>query len=112
MNLVPVVVEGVMARASAFSVELPRAVGVDRAVLGIRPEDLSQRAGRGVVIEVRVDLIENVGPHLLVHGTAGTDRLTGRVERSLVVFRGDVVRLGIDPARLHLFDQATGRKIL
>jgi len=112
MNLVPVVVEGAVARASAFSVELPRAVGVERAVLGIRPEDLSRWAGGGQVIEVRVDQIENVGPHQLVHGSAGTDRLIARVERSLVVFRGDVVRLGIDPARLHLFDQSTGRKIL
>jgi len=112
MNLVPVVVEGAVARASAFSVELPRAVGVERAVLGIRPEDLSPWAGGGQVIEVRVDQIENVGPHQLVHGSAGTDRLIARVERSLVVFRGDVVRVGIDPARLHLFDQSTGRKIL
>lgn len=112
MNLVPVLVDGLVARASAFSVELPRAVGVERAVLGIRPEDLNQVAGGTHVIELRADLIENVGPHQLVHGSAGSDRLIARVARTLVVFRGDVVRLGIDPARLHVFDHATGRKVL
>src|SRR5262249_25686762 len=48
MNLVPAALEGQVARASAFEVELPRALGVERAVLGIRPESLSQRLAPGL----------------------------------------------------------------
>lgn len=111
MNLVPAAIDGFVAHAAAFSVELPRAVGVERAVLGIRPEDLSEAPAGAHTIEVRADLIENLGPHQLVHGSAGPERMVARVSRSLVVFRGDVVRLQVDPNRLHLFDEATGRKL-
>jgi multiple sugar transport system ATP-binding protein len=113
MNLLPVVMEGRVARAAAFAVELPRPASVQRAVLGIRPEALSEIVPEGApVVEVRADLIEMIGAHQLVHGTAGPDRLVARVARSLVVFRGDVVRLAIDVDRLHLFDAATGRTLL
>jgi multiple sugar transport system ATP-binding protein len=113
MNLVPVVLEGRMARAATFAVELPRPLGVEPAVLGIRPEGLSEVVADGApVVEVRAEMIEMVGAHQLVHGSAGPDRLIARVARSLVVFRGDVVRLAIDPRRLHVFDQRTGRALL
>ena len=113
MNLLPVVMDGALARAAAFTVELPRPVGVEDAVLGIRPEGLSEVIREGApVVEVRADLVEMIGAHQLVHGTAGPDRLIARVARSLVVFRGDVVRLAIDVARLHVFDRRTGRSLL
>ena len=126
MNLIPVVIDGLTARAGGFSVELPRPVGIERAVLGIRPADLSEATARRHTtplqetsdfmeasgIEVRAELIENVGPHQLVHGRVGPDAIVARVSRSLVVFRGDKVRLQVDTDRLHLFDEATGRKVL
>jgi multiple sugar transport system ATP-binding protein len=113
MNLVPVVLADRAARASSFSVELPRALGVERAVLGIRPEALSERVRDGAtVVEVTARLIEMVGPHQLVHGRAGADTIVARVARSFRVFRGDRVRLAVDPDRLHVFDAATGRALL
>jgi multiple sugar transport system ATP-binding protein len=113
MNLVPVEVDGSVARAAAFSVALPRRVGVERAVLGVRPEELPEAAADTPdAIELRADLVEPIGAHQLVHGTVGPDRLTARVSRTLVVFRGDVVRLALDPDRLHLFDAGTGRAVL
>ncbi len=109
MNLVPVVMEGAVARASGFSVSLPRAVTVHEAMLGIRPEDLSDVLTPGSqVIEIRADRTEMVGPHQLIHGTVGSDRLLARVGRSFVVFRGDRVRLAVRTDRVHLFDRATG----
>jgi multiple sugar transport system ATP-binding protein len=113
MNLVPVAVQGRTARASAFTVELPLAPGVERAVLGIRPESLSQRLEAGhPVVELTAERIEMVGPYQVVHGRAGQDPLAARVERSLVVFRGDRLRLAVDPALAHLFDEETGRALL
>jgi len=112
MNLIPVVIDGLTARAAGFSVALPRPLGVERAVLGIRPEDLCEASAGQHTVDVRAELIENVGPHQLIHGSAGPDGIVARVSRSLVVFRGDKVRLQVDPDRLHVFDQATGRKVL
>jgi ABC-type sugar transport system ATPase subunit len=113
MNIVPVALDGGRARASGFSLDLPRPIRGERALLGIRPEDLTEDRGEGwPLIEVTADLVEMVGPHQLVHGRAGEDQLVARVGRSRVVFRGDRVRLAANPARVHVFDGATGRALL
>jgi len=115
MNLVPAVLRGREARASGFSVELPRELGVERVVLGIRPESLSERVPApdgAAVIEVTARQVEMVGPHQLVHGDAGDDVVVARVERRFVVFRGDRVRLSASPASVHVFDAVTGRALL
>jgi multiple sugar transport system ATP-binding protein len=113
MNFVPVTLRGSVAVASAFSVELPRALGVERAVLGIRPESLRERLSPGLpVIEVTAERVEPVGPYQLLHGRAGGDELVARIERSSVVFRGDRVRLAVDPRVVHVFDAATGQALL
>jgi multiple sugar transport system ATP-binding protein len=113
MNLVPATVRGARAVASAFGVDLPRAPGVERAVLGIRPESLRQRLEPGQpVVEVTAAQVEQVGPYQLLYGRAGADELVARVDRSFVVFRGDRVRLAVDPGAVHVFDAATGRALL
>ncbi len=113
MNLMPVALTGRIARASAFSVELPRPLAVESAVLGIRPEALSQRLAPGLAdLELTVERVEQVGPYQLVYGRAGADALAARIDRSFVVFRGDRLRLSFDPARVHVFDAATGRALL
>lgn len=113
MNLVPVALRGRLAQASGFSLELPRPLGVESAVLGIRPEALSQRLGEGLAeLELTAERIEQVGPYQLVYGRAGADALVARVDRSFVVFRGDRVRLAFDPAFAHVFDAASGRALL
>ena len=113
MNLVPATLDGRLAVASAFAVELPRALGVERAMLGIRPESLRQRLEPGLPeVGMTAERIEQVGAHQLLHGRAGADELVARIERSFVVFRGDRVRLAFDPAHVHVFDAATGRALL
>jgi len=113
MNFVPVALAGRLAVASAFAVELPRTLGVERAVLGIRPESLRQRLEPGLpVVEVTAAQVEPVGPYQLLYGRAGSDALVARIERSFVVFRGDRVRLAVDPDLVHVFDAATGRALL
>ena len=113
MNLVPAAVQGQVARASAFGVELPLALGLERVVLGIRAESLSQRLEPDhPVVELTAERIEMVGPYQLVHGRAGDDGMVARIERSFVVFRGDRLRLAIDPALVHVFDPASGRALL
>ena len=113
MNLVPVTLDGRVAVASAFTVELPRALRVERALLGIRPESFRQRPEPGhPPVEVTATQVDQVGPYQLLHGRAGADQLVARIERSFVVFRGDRVRLGVDPGLVHVFDASTGRALL
>ena len=114
MNFVPVTIaNGTVAQASGFSVELPQPVKLARAVLGIRPEALTEhpREDRALV-EMKVDVIEVLGADQFLHGTAGSDTLIARVEPTLKVATGDLVRLGLDRRHLHLFDSETGEAIL
>src|SRR5437867_12744307 len=107
MNLIPVSVRGTTAMTSSLEIELPHPAGVERAVLGIRPEALSPRVSSSdPVIDVKVDMAERVGRHPFVYGTAGGDGIVARVESDVRVQRGERMRLGVDPRVLHLFDAA------
>ena len=114
MNFVAVTIaNGTTAKASGFSVELPRPVQVTSAVLGVRPEALTEfpREDRGLV-EMKVEVIEVLGADQYLHGTSGSDSLTARVEPALNVATGDLIRLGLDRRHLHLFDSESGQAIL
>jgi multiple sugar transport system ATP-binding protein len=108
---------------------------IDReVVLGIRPEAmedaaLDPAAAPERVIELRVDLVEALGAELLIHasldapavelGRTDDDEATAARTMSLVarlspksrIEAGDIVKLTVDTARLHLFDPATGRAL-
>jgi multiple sugar transport system ATP-binding protein len=113
MNLIPVSVDGRKARASGFEIELPLAPRVDRGILGIRPEALSdQLRDHQPSIDARVDTEEVLGADKFVYGSIGADAIVARVDRSVSVRRGDLLRLAIDRHRLHFFEAGTGRAIL
>jgi multiple sugar transport system ATP-binding protein len=113
MNFIPVTVQGTSAKASGFDIELPTAPGVERGVLGIRPEALTEHPRDGHSgMDLKVEVTEVLGADQFVYGTVGGDAITARVDPNLKVSPGDRVRLGIDMRRLHLFDGPTGRAIL
>ena len=100
--------------------------GEDVAV-GIRPEALTVADRGGPALEGEVTLVESLGSDLLVHVDTGevasaesgangsvaprVGSLTARLEPSLRVATGDVIRLAVDPGRLHFFDPADGRAL-
>ena len=113
MNFVPVTVQGQTARASGFEVELPRAPGIAKGVLGMRPEDLSEDTREGnTVIEMTVDVVEVLGSDQYLYGKVGTDDLIARVDPHFQAAVGDRARLGINMRRLHLFDSETEKALL
>jgi multiple sugar transport system ATP-binding protein len=66
------------------------------------------------VIEAAVDLVESLGAELMVHVTvpgAGGARAVARLSTRRRRWAGDVVKLGIDTSRLHLFDTDTGASL-
>lgn len=113
MNFIPVTVDGTTARAAGFSLTLPKAPGVQQAILGIRPENLREEteAGPGV-LEVRVDVVEVLGPDQYLYGQVASDDLVARVDPRLTVVAGDHVRLSIDVQQIHLFDAQTEEALL
>jgi multiple sugar transport system ATP-binding protein len=113
MNFVDVTVQGRTARASGFEVELPTAPGVEKGVLGIRPEALTERHREDHAgIELKVEVVEVLGSDQYLYGTVGGDSITARVDPKLKIEPGDRMRLGVDTRRLHLFDPVSEKAIL
>ena len=125
MNFIPVdIVDGRTAKASGFEVELPRAVAVKRAILGIRPEALTEKLvdgapvtrggvpAKGTLVELKVDVVEVLGADQFLYGTCGSDTITARVDPKLKVEAGDSIRLGINLRHLHLFDAETEQTLI
>jgi multiple sugar transport system ATP-binding protein len=97
----------------------------DEVVVGFRPESLYLDAMGPLDLEVV--LVEALGSDLLVH--LATDapsvtvvdafdgeevpetRVTARLSPDVHVAVGDRLRLGVDAARLHVFDLETGRAL-
>jgi multiple sugar transport system ATP-binding protein len=111
-----------------------------RVVLGIRPEDIDERAGDGdAALDVTVDIREDMGAEVFLHfgidapplrataleEIAGEDAAEvaqiqthehgttwiARVGRSAASREGDRVRLGVNASLLHFFDLETGAAI-
>ena len=113
MNFIPVTVQGKTAKASGFDIELPRAPGVAKGMLGIRPEAMTEHPrAEHPGLDLKVEVSEILGPDQFLYGQVGGDAITARVDPQLKVDPGDRVRLGVDTRRLHLFEPATGVAIL
>jgi multiple sugar transport system ATP-binding protein len=112
MNFVPVTISGTTAKASGFEVELPKAPGIEKGVLGIRPENLTEELREGRPrLDVEVDVVEVLGSDQYIYGRIGGDNVIARVEPQFKVAVGDKVPLGLDKDRMHLFDVDTEESI-
>jgi multiple sugar transport system ATP-binding protein len=116
MNMIPVNVSGQTARASrapGVEVRLPRAPGVDRALLGIRSEDLTMVPRQGSPeVEMTVEVVEVLGSDQYLYGRVGADDVVARVAPESRVNSGDRVRLHVNQSRIHLFDATTERALI
>ncbi len=121
MNFIPVTVQGKTAQTPGLSVELPTAPGIEKAVLGIRPEAMTEKVHVGSsasgangdsMLDMAVEVTEVLGADQFVYGTIAGDAITARVDPQLKVDPGDHLRLAVDTRRLHLFDPTTGVAVL
>jgi multiple sugar transport system ATP-binding protein len=113
MNFIPVTIQGSTAKASGFSIQLPKAPGIEAGVLGIRPEDLTEVPHEGFPqIEMKVEVVEVLGADQFLYGKVGGDDVIARLDPQFKVAIGDRVRLHVNMRRLHLFDVNTERAIL
>jgi multiple sugar transport system ATP-binding protein len=121
MNFIPVTIQGKTAKTPGLSVELPAAPGIEKAVLGVRPEAMTEKvredsnasgASGASMLDMTVEVTEILGADQFVYGMVAGDSITARVDPQLKVDPGDHLRLAIDTRRLHLFDPTTGVAVL
>jgi multiple sugar transport system ATP-binding protein len=113
MNFLPVTVSGTTAKASGFTLELPKAPGIERGILGIRPEDLTEIPHEGFPkIEMKVEVVEVLGSDQFLYGKVGSDDVIARLDPQFKVSVGDAVPLHMNLRRLHLFDVGSEKAVL
>jgi multiple sugar transport system ATP-binding protein len=113
MNFIPVTVSGKTAKASGFTLDFPKAPGIEKGVLGIRPEDMTEVPHEGFPqIEMSVEVVEVLGSDQFLYGKVGGDDVIARLDPQFKVAVGDRVRLHVNLRRLHLFDVGSERAVL
>jgi len=78
-----------------------------KATLGVRPEDLRVANGSDpaeLSFDAEVEVVEQLGPEILLDSRVGTDTVVASVEPTVRVKVHDKLRLAINPDRLHFFD--------
>src|SRR5438132_1620034 len=82
MNFLPVTISDHKAKASGFELDLPKAPGVGRGILGIRPEHfLPTVSSDDAVIDLKVEVLEILGTDQYLYGKVGSDDLIARVDQ-------------------------------
>ena len=84
-------------------------------IAGIHPEHLEPLPfvdHPSTPLTVRVDFVELLGGKKLVHATAGSSRLLVLVDAHRRVAVGQRLGLAVPMERLHLFDPATGDRLV
>jgi ABC-type sugar transport system ATPase subunit len=90
---------------------MPGAAAAERVEFGIRPEHLVEVATGAPGLATRIELVEPLGADTLVSARLGEHALVARLPGESIVRPGEVLTLGIDARRAHLFDTASGRRL-
>jgi multiple sugar transport system ATP-binding protein len=132
MNLVEAFPDGDTVRFGQFTLQAPRVPRRERVVLGVRPEAFAYGNPALPTIDVRIEVVEDLGSETHVffsvdappitaevlesateEGFLTTDRalFTARVDAGAPVRVGDTVALGVDAERFHYFDADIGARL-
>ena len=95
--------------------ELKNYIGAE-VIMGIRPEDLYEsKSARGPAqenaVRVTLDLVEPVGPYLLLHSKAGKIPLVATVKDTKAKMGQEVI-MEMTPDKIHIFDKKTTKSII
>ncbi len=80
-------------------------------IVGVRPEHFSPTSQVGQTLNGTVQVVEPLGSDTLVHMAIGGGLLTARMAPDIRPAVGQALSIGVDPARLHLFDPTTERAL-
>jgi len=110
MNVLPARLAGGRATVGTASFDAPRlaALGEREVMLGLRPSDV---ALDGAGAPATVTLCELLGEDVIVDLDLGGQLLRAKSPGRTRLAEGAQVGVRIDPAKLHVFDRSTGRRI-
>ncbi|HSQ81663.1 MAG TPA: sn-glycerol-3-phosphate import ATP-binding protein UgpC [Casimicrobiaceae bacterium] len=97
---------GGAARTSRVPLEAGRAVNV-----GIRPEHFVPCSEAEAVIKGPVELVEQLGADALIHIAHGSNSVIARVPHGTSPAAGSTFCVRADPARVFIFDAASGARV-
>ena len=85
-------------------------------VMGIRPESIHDedsflQAMPDSIVTANVEVVEMLGSETLLHMYIDETSVTARVNPRTKTRGGDVIKVAIDPNRIHLFDKDTEKTI-
>jgi multiple sugar transport system ATP-binding protein len=115
--------KGLRLETKGFTVSLPGEILSkldDRVggevIMGIRPDDLHENpCAEGAepenVFRMTLELIEPIGPQLILHLKAGQVPLVAAVKYTKTTV-GQGIAMEIDPAKIHIFDKKTGKALI
>jgi multiple sugar transport system ATP-binding protein len=105
---------GFVADAGFFKAPAPAKAGEaagKEAVIGIRPEDIDDLAHAGgrdlVPVDAKVEVVEFLGNELQLELSAGGQSFIARMSTETQARPGDVLRVGFNVRKLHIFDKGT-----
>ena len=107
MNLIDARVEGGQVMVNGATALAP-ADGQGDITLGIRPEDVELSPEGNV--SFRVDIVEELGAHRLLHGQLADQPFTIHVGKDTPAEPGET-RVAVKPEALRLFDKDTGKAL-
>jgi multiple sugar transport system ATP-binding protein len=132
MNLVEAFPDGDSIRFGQFVVPAPGVPRRDRVVLGIRPEAFALGSPTLPTIDVRIEVVEDLGSEMHVFYRVDAQTITAealesaseqgfvgdggalftaRVDAGARVSVGSTVALGVDASRFHYFDADSGARL-
>ncbi|MFV0519730.1 MAG: ABC transporter ATP-binding protein [Lachnospirales bacterium] len=84
-------------------------------IMGIRPENLHDEpafiTNAKATIDAKVEVTEMLGAEVFLYLTVNGTSFTARVEPRSTAKSGDVIKLGLDVNRIHIFDKETEQVI-
>ena len=112
INMLPATaVEGGL-RIGATDLVLPCTPPATAVTLGIRPEALRPAPSPGAItLAGTIDMVELTGPEQIVTLDLGQDHIVATLSADLALARGERLELYLDPARISVFDDASGLRI-
>jgi multiple sugar transport system ATP-binding protein len=111
MNLVHGSLEGTRFETNGTSLETPVAGQIDKAILGVRPEDCSVVAPVKGVLTGTIYTTELIGDHTLVTVETGQDKLTVKAPKDFNGKQGDAIGVALSKGRLFIFDAVTDQRV-
>ncbi|MFO1120834.1 MAG: ABC transporter ATP-binding protein [Hyphomicrobiales bacterium] len=111
MNVVHGSLEGATFKTGGSSVEVAVSGRVDKAILGVRPEDCSVVAPAKGSIKGMIYTTELIGDHTLVTVETQQDKLTVKAAKDFAGKQGDAIGVLMPKDHLYVFDADSGRRI-